>query len=260
MTALELGEFELEGHAKHTDDDTAPTVVEYVFTPQSVHATLPLLVLYLPATHPEQTPPSGPVNPALQVQALMDILELGELELAGHNVHAALPLVVLYLLATHPEHANPSGPVNPGLQIQEPIDALPLGEFVFEGHARHVDAVFAPTVVEYVFTPQSVHAAFPLLVLYFPAPHDVQLPPLGPVNPALQIQEPINALPLGEFEFEGQFWHVDAVFEPTVPEYLPDPQSVHAALPLVSLYFPATHDVHEPAGPVVPAAQAVEIH
>ena len=80
MAALELGEFELEGHAKHTDDDIAPTVAEYVFAPQSVQATLPLLVLYLPATQVEQTPPSGPVNPALHVQVELDAAEF---EFAG---------------------------------------------------------------------------------------------------------------------------------------------------------------------------------
>ena len=61
-----------------------------------MHATLPLLVLYLPATHAEQTPPSGPENPALQMQAPTTELELGEFEFVGQVKHtdAALALTV----------------------------------------------------------------------------------------------------------------------------------------------------------------------
>jgi len=80
-----------------------------------VHTELPLVVLYLPATQAVQTPPSGPVNPVLQVQAAMTELDAAELEFAGHDtqtaeavaptateyeptpqsVHATLPLLVL---------------------------------------------------------------------------------------------------------------------------------------------------------------------
>ena len=63
---LELGAFEFEGQATHVDDVLAPAIPEYVAIPQSVHETLPVLALYLPATQDEQTPPFGPVNPALQ--------------------------------------------------------------------------------------------------------------------------------------------------------------------------------------------------
>jgi len=52
-----------------------------------VHVALPLLVLYLPATQVEHTPPSGPVNPALHVQAEMTELEAPEFEFAGHVKH-----------------------------------------------------------------------------------------------------------------------------------------------------------------------------
>jgi hypothetical protein len=87
MTELDAAELEFVGHVKHTDDVLAPTVVEYVPTPQSVHATLPLVVLYLPATQVEHTPPSGPVNPTLQVQAAMTELDAAELEFVGHAKH-----------------------------------------------------------------------------------------------------------------------------------------------------------------------------
>jgi hypothetical protein len=62
----------------------APVLVKYVPAPQSVHAALPALVLYFPATQAAHEPPSGPVNPALHVQAARAVLGLGELELPGH--------------------------------------------------------------------------------------------------------------------------------------------------------------------------------
>jgi hypothetical protein len=223
---------------------------------QLVQVIVPLIDLYFPVTHAEQTPPFGPVNPALHVQALITVLELGELELEGQakhtddvvaptvpeyvpapqSVHATLPIPVLYLPATHPEQTPPSGPVNPALQVQAPLVELELGEVELEGQARHTDDVVAPTVPEYVPTPQSVHATLPPIVLYFPATHAAQVPPFGPVNPALQEQALMDVLELGELELEGH--------------------NVHAALPLVDLYLPATHpEQTPPSGPVNPALQ-----
>jgi hypothetical protein len=65
----------------------APVTDEYVPAEQFVHASLPLVVLYFPATQAVHAPPSGPVNPALQdmdIQALTDELPLGEVLPAGH--------------------------------------------------------------------------------------------------------------------------------------------------------------------------------
>jgi hypothetical protein len=111
-----------------------PVVSDHVPATQSTHAALPLLVLDLPATHAEHVPPSAPVNPALQVQAAMTVLELGAFVFEGQvkhvdkalaptaaeyvpvpqSVHTTLPLLVLYLPATHSEQTPPSGPVVPG--------------------------------------------------------------------------------------------------------------------------------------------------
>ncbi len=80
-----------------------------------MHATLPLAILYVPATHAAHGPPFGPVYPALQMQAVTAVPWPGELEFAGHVkqfvtaeapveaeyvpgaqlVHVALPLVSL---------------------------------------------------------------------------------------------------------------------------------------------------------------------
>ena len=120
-TELGLGELEFAGHAIHVVAMVAPTVVEYVPAAQSVHAALPVPILYFPAAQGAHTPPSGPVNPTLQVQEARAGLAIGELELVGH--------------------------------------------------ARQVVATVAPTVVEYVPAPQSVHTSLPVAILYFPATH-----------------------------------------------------------------------------------------
>jgi hypothetical protein len=191
---LGLGELELAGHAIHVVATVAPTVVEYVPAPQSVHAALPVAVLYLPATHGEQTPPSGPVKPTLQVQAVRATLELGELELVGHpiqvvatvapavveyvpapqSVHAALPVAVLYLPAAQAAHGpDPSGPEKPTLHVQAARAELEIGELELVGHATQVAAAVAPVVAKYVPAEQSVQTALPVVVLYLPAAHAV---------------------------------------------------------------------------------------
>ena len=52
-----------------------------------------------------------------------------------------------------------------------------------------------------------------------------------------------------------QFAHALAFVAPVAPKFVPAMQSVHASLPLLVLYFPATQAVQEPAGPVKPALQ-----
>ena len=42
---------------------------------------------------------------------------------------------------------------------------------------------------------QAVHAPVPGESLYFPSSHAVQVPPLGPVYPALHVQSPLASLP-----------------------------------------------------------------
>ncbi len=113
------------------------------------------------------------------------------------------------------------------------------------------------TAVEYVPVPQFVHASEPCDALYLPAAQSAHVPPWGPVEPALQVQLVKPALPAGELESDGQGVHVELTAAPTAVEYLPAPQSVQAAHPAASLYFPASHCVHvPPAGPEDPASQA----
>ncbi len=278
---LAFGEFEFAGHARHVEASVAPTDIEYVPVKQSVHAALPLIVLYFPATQAVHGTPSGPVNPALQAQALTAELAVGELEFAGHarhvvaivaptdmeyvpdkqSVHAALPLIVLYFPATQEVHRPPSGPVKPMLHTQALTTELAFGELEFAGHARHVVAIVAPTDIEYVPAKQSVHVAVPEMILYLPETHAAHGPPSGPVKPTLQAQALIPELAFGELEFAGHARHVDASVAFVIVEYVPAAQSTHAALPALVLYFPATHATQgPPSGPVNPGLQAADTH
>ena len=85
----------------------------------------------MPAPHATQSPPSGPVYPALHVQSDAAALPAGELESVGQTVHTLFdvaasvveyvpapqsvqlpdPVSALWVPATHAEQALPSGPV-----------------------------------------------------------------------------------------------------------------------------------------------------
>ena len=71
----------------HVLDVVAPTAVEYVPIWQSSHVSDPANSLYFPATHCEHVPPSGPVELALQVQAVSIELPDGNDEWAGQLSH-----------------------------------------------------------------------------------------------------------------------------------------------------------------------------
>ena len=65
---LAVGASEFAGHCVHVALDAAPTAPENVPCPQSLHPALPTALLNFPATHLAQSPPSGPVDPALHWQ------------------------------------------------------------------------------------------------------------------------------------------------------------------------------------------------
>jgi ABC-type cobalt transport system substrate-binding protein len=260
--ALPASELEADGQARHVELASAPTVVEYVPDPQSVHTADPVNVLYFPATHAVHVPPFGPVEPALQVQFVKAWLPVGELEADGQATHVELasaataveyfpvsqsvhtdapvdaeyvpaaqsshatdPVDALYFPATQSVHVPPSGPVEPALQVQLVKAALPAGELEADGQALHV-AAFAPA--EYVPAVQSLHSSDPVDALYFPARQSVHVPPFGPVEPALQVQLVKAGLPSGELvSADGQVTHVEIASAPTASEYVPAPQFVH---------------------------------
>ena len=71
--SLQLGDPSLPpyfpvGQSRHMVSEEAPTPAPYVPTRQVVHVTEPVTSLNFPASHCVQGPPSGPVDPVLQVQ------------------------------------------------------------------------------------------------------------------------------------------------------------------------------------------------
>jgi hypothetical protein len=78
--ALPAGELEFDGQALHVELAEDPTAVEYVPAAQSLQTAEPVDALYLPASHAVHVPPSGPENPALQVQFVKEVLPTGALE------------------------------------------------------------------------------------------------------------------------------------------------------------------------------------
>ena len=81
---------------------------------------------------------------------------------------------------------------------------------------------------------QAMHSAEPVWLLYLPAAHRAQVPPLGPDEPALHVQSSAESLPDGEFAREGQLEHV----EEELVEYLPVTHVVHVYEELAE-YLPA---------------------
>ena len=55
---------------------------------QLVQLSAPLALLYVPDSHARHVPPSGPVYPALHVQAAAAVLPAGEDESLGQLAHA----------------------------------------------------------------------------------------------------------------------------------------------------------------------------
>ena len=60
--------------------------------------------LYLPTVQLVHGPPSGPLEPALHVHALLLVLPEGEVERDGQLVQVSEPVLILYVPATHAVH------------------------------------------------------------------------------------------------------------------------------------------------------------
>ena len=88
-----------------------------------------------------------------------------------------------------------------------------------------------------------MHSAEPVWLLYLPAAHRAQVPPLGPEEPALHVQSSAESLPDGEFAREGQLEHVDE----ELTEYVPAKQFAHAIAPDST---DPSDDDHDPVKPV----------
>jgi hypothetical protein len=105
----------------------------------------------------------------------------------------------------------------------------------------------------YVPAAQDVQLLFPVTFLYLPGTHSEHGPPFAPVAPALHTHAVTTELPKTELELSAHATQTSDAFAPTIPEYVPAPQLVQAAVPFATLYFPVAHNAHVPPfGPVAP--------
>ena len=123
---------------------------------------------------------------------------------------------------------------------------VPGAEYECEGHAWQAESEVFPVSGENVPAGQRLHSAVPLRSLYVPVAQASHGPPSGPVNPGLHTQWVIFGAPSFEFALEGQPRHVSTLVAPVAVLNFPCGHVVHAALPLISLYVPATHSSHGP--------------
>jgi hypothetical protein len=244
-------EVETSGQLRQTE---APSVIEYLPAPQSVHASEPVTCLCFPA---EQAVHALPVYPVLHRHAVRSDMEV---ETPGHakhtdsnlaasvtenfpspqSVHAPEPVTCLYFPAEQAVHALPVYPALHWHAVRFDV------EVETPGHAKHTDSNIAASVTENFPSPQSVHAPAPETGLYFPAAHAVQ--DALPVYPTTHRHEVRST---EEDEYKKQLKQTSSTTAATETEYLPEPQSVHAPVPVSDLYFPAKQAVH--SLPVYPA-------
>ena len=137
-------------------DAEAPVLARYLPVSQSVHVVLPFTVLYFPAAQGEHISPSGPVNPALQIQLLRVDDPLRDSVPTGHSKQYMLllaPSVNEYVLMAQLVQA---------LSVDAPVSTrnFPAGQLKqFE----------APDCVEYLPPTQSTQVLVPLVSAYLPA-------------------------------------------------------------------------------------------
>jgi hypothetical protein len=185
ITPLPTADTVFSGQFPHVSGAVAATAVEYVCTPQFVHASGPGSTLYLPAEH--DVHPSGPtpaVYPGVHTHALSAVFPSPSvIVFATQAVQACGPIAVLYVCSAHISHVPPFGPVYPATHSQSVIASLCTAESVNDGHA--------------------VHAVCPFTSAYFFFSHGEHGPPGGPKNPGLHKQSVINCDPSIDCVFGG---------------------------------------------------------
>jgi hypothetical protein len=142
LSVLPAGASEFAGHCAHVALDAEPTASENLPCPHSLHPALPAALLNLPATQLVQSPPCGPVDPALHLHVQVPDSDSKLAAHASHAVaateaeyfpasqskHAPLPVPALYLPAVHSTHLPPFGPDEPALQTHSSASVLATGE------------------------------------------------------------------------------------------------------------------------------------
>ena len=134
---LPTGEVNPAAQARHVVEVVAATLTEYIFAEHMVHTALPLAGLYVPAAHVKHGPPSGPVNPALQMQFVTDVLASSDLVAVGHVVHVAVPITSLYCPIAQAVHVLAVKPVYPNTHKHCEKDVLATDEVEAIGQLVH---------------------------------------------------------------------------------------------------------------------------
>ena len=223
--AAVVSEYEPSRQSVHIHCAVAPTAAEYLPTPQSVHAAVPVSALYFPCAQVMHVPPFAPVDPMLHTQSAITVLPKKKCPesdgQAAHVISSVAPTAAEYLLTAH------------SVQVLSPEAPIVVEYFPVPQSVQTLGEE-APRVVEYLPAPQLLHMAEPTKALYFPAAHAVHVLPFCPVNPALHWQWIKSLLPCALTEFSGQ--------------------AEQEAEPISILYVPATHKIHVcPSSPVAPA-------
>ena len=143
----------------------------------AAHAALPVVSLYIPASHAVQGPPSPPMYPKEQMHATLPVTDT--FEPAGHVEQTAVPAVAAYLPTGHEEHAAEPMPlvyVPAAHAVQlPPLAASPV-------NPAEQPQLMLPSA-DTALLGQLVHTAEPTTLLYLPAVHAAQLPPLAAASP-----------------------------------------------------------------------------
>lgn len=123
-------------------------------------------------------------------------------------------MVDLYVPAGQIVHVPPSCPVYPALHLHAPDPAPGGTEYEFAGQLEHFDEAS----LLYLPAPHTTQEAVPVCDLKYPAGHEGQGPPFGPVCPAVHTHCVLMLLPLGDVVLTGHARQVDAEFCPVAAE------------------------------------------
>ena len=225
---------------------------EVLFVRQSWQSEEPVAALYLPAKHGVHVPPSGPLDPALQVH---EALPANELENAEQFVQDEEPVPGVYTMSENLPAPQSTHATDPGFGLNLPATQPIQLSCVPDQPALHEQfRMLMLLMSEYAPSGHHEHATDPGLSLYLPAIQPIQSL-LLPDQPALHEQLLMLSLPMSECESRGQKKHCDLSSEECEPdghgrhlsvdaftktEKWPAPQSMHAMDPGLSLYLPAT--------------------
>ena len=133
------------------------------------------------------------------------------------------------------------------LQVQSVDTVQPLHEAPEPAGQALVHATVRPVILEKVPVVQAVHTALPVDVLKVPATHATHGPPLGPVNPTLQMQDVTAVLEMGELVFAAHAKQVVRFEAASVAEYVLTghaTQVVDTVAAIAIEYVPAAQLVH----------------